>query len=345
MGRLGLSRTPIRSPGQALADPSLGCVGRGLEQSAASRPSHQGFSGMTPVTLPPSGLAAWDDLATWWLSRYKLSTQLTYATYLPPVEQVVRWPPDRFRWQHGARMWSYGYAPLPTPGCLGPRSPRTTTPWPASTAWPMKRSSSWQPLRPRRPAENSAGAAAPGGAHCLGVRRFPDDRPSAGPDPPRHRRAWRDDGPPRHGDGHPGCGVLRHRAWIRHPHRRRQGRQARPRPGAHPCPRRRPGRHRRPHRRAPPAYPKWCRHGAPNRAPICRRDRQGGGHHPAHWAPRAAPHLGTVGLNQGIPLRDVQRLLRHARPETTLGSYDITGEALERHASHQVAGFLAGWAG
>jgi integrase/recombinase XerD len=44
-------------------------------------------------------------------------------------------------------------------------------------------------------------------------------------------------------------------------------------------------------------------------------------------------------------LRDVQRLLRHARPETTLGSYDITGEALERHASHQIAGFLAGWAG
>ncbi|MGY1786083.1 tyrosine-type recombinase/integrase [Geodermatophilus sp. SYSU D00698] len=55
--------------------------------------------------------------------------------------------------------------------------------------------------------------------------------------------------------------------------------------------------------------------------------------------------VGTVGLNQGIPLRDVQRLLRHARPGTTLGSYDITGEALERHASHQVAGFLAGWAG
>lgn len=37
-------------------------------------------------------------------------------------------------------------------------------------------------------------------------------------------------------------------------------------------------------------------------------------------------------------------LLRHARPETTLGSYDISGDALERHASHQIAGFLAGWA-
>src|SRR3954466_4824999 len=49
--------------------------------------------------------------------------------------------------------------------------------------------------------------------------------------------------------------------------------------------------------------------------------------------------------NQGIPLRDIQRLLRHARPETTLASYDISGDALERHASHQVAGFCAGWGG
>jgi integrase/recombinase XerC/integrase/recombinase XerD len=54
---------------------------------------------------------------------------------------------------------------------------------------------------------------------------------------------------------------------------------------------------------------------------------------------------GTVGLTQGIPLREVQRLLRHARSETTLQSYDLTGDQLERHASHQVAGFLAGWAG
>jgi len=54
--------------------------------------------------------------------------------------------------------------------------------------------------------------------------------------------------------------------------------------------------------------------------------------------------VGTVGLNQGIPLRDIQRLLRHTHPETTLASYDISGDALERHASHQVAGFLAGWA-
>lgn len=54
--------------------------------------------------------------------------------------------------------------------------------------------------------------------------------------------------------------------------------------------------------------------------------------------------VGTVGLNLGVPLRDMQRLLRHARPTTTLQSYDIAGEQLERHASHQVSGFLAGFA-
>jgi integrase/recombinase XerD len=30
-----------------------------------------------------SGHAGWDDLAAWWLSRYKVSTQQTYACYLP----------------------------------------------------------------------------------------------------------------------------------------------------------------------------------------------------------------------------------------------------------------------
>lgn len=52
---------------------------------------------------------------------------------------------------------------------------------------------------------------------------------------------------------------------------------------------------------------------------------------------------GTVGITQGIPIREVQRLLRHSRTETTLLSYDLSGDQLERHASHQVAGFLAGW--
>lgn len=54
--------------------------------------------------------------------------------------------------------------------------------------------------------------------------------------------------------------------------------------------------------------------------------------------------VGTAALNQGVPLRDVQKLLRHSRPETTISSYDMGGDGLERHASHQVAGFLAGFA-
>lgn len=52
----------------------------------------------------------------------------------------------------------------------------------------------------------------------------------------------------------------------------------------------------------------------------------------------------TTGLNQGIPLRDIQQLMRHTRSETTLRSYDV-GEGIERHASHQIAGFLAGFGG
>jgi integrase/recombinase XerD len=35
------------------------------------------------VVLPPSGSARWDELAVWWLCRYKPSTQRTYAVYLP----------------------------------------------------------------------------------------------------------------------------------------------------------------------------------------------------------------------------------------------------------------------
>jgi integrase/recombinase XerC/integrase/recombinase XerD len=35
------------------------------------------------VVLPPSGSARWDELAVWWLCRYKASTQRTYAVYLP----------------------------------------------------------------------------------------------------------------------------------------------------------------------------------------------------------------------------------------------------------------------
>jgi len=46
----------------------------------------------------------------------------------------------------------------------------------------------------------------------------------------------------------------------------------------------------------------------------------------------------TVGLNHGVPVADIQPLPRHARPETTLASSDISPDAPERHASHQVAG-------
>ena len=49
---------------------------------------------MNAVTLPPSGHAAWDELATWWLSRYEPSTQRTSATYRP------RWN----RWCVGRRI-------------------------------------------------------------------------------------------------------------------------------------------------------------------------------------------------------------------------------------------------
>ena len=45
-----------------------------------------------PVVLPMSGHAACDDLAAWWLSRFKVSTQRTYATYLP---RWTTWCADR----------------------------------------------------------------------------------------------------------------------------------------------------------------------------------------------------------------------------------------------------------
>src|SRR3954452_20389755 len=36
-----------------------------------------------PGVLPMSGHAEWDDLGAWGLARYKVSTQQTYACYLP----------------------------------------------------------------------------------------------------------------------------------------------------------------------------------------------------------------------------------------------------------------------
>jgi hypothetical protein len=59
---------------------------------------------------------------------------------------------------------------------------------------------------------------------------------------------------------------------------------------------------------------------------------------------RCAGRSAPSGLTQGIPLRDIQRLPRRSRPETTVASHDVNGDALKRHASQQIAGFLAGWA-
>jgi len=64
---------------------------------------------------------------------------------------------------------------------------------------------------------------------------------------------------------------------------------------------------------------------------------------------RVSPHAlrrtaATTALMIGVPLREAQRLMRHRRADTTLQSYDRTGDGLERHASHQVAGFYAQFA-
>jgi integrase/recombinase XerD len=45
-----------------------------------------------PVVLPLSGHPAWDDLAAWWLSRFEVSPQRPYATYLP---RWTTWCADR----------------------------------------------------------------------------------------------------------------------------------------------------------------------------------------------------------------------------------------------------------
>ncbi|WP_157937025.1 tyrosine-type recombinase/integrase [Geodermatophilus chilensis] len=136
-----------------------------------------------------------------------------------------------------------------------------------------------------------------------------------------------------------------HRAGVR----RLSDRSPSPRP--HPSRHRGARRHDGPagHRDAHPARGVLRHRARLRHAPGHRQGRQAGTRAGADPRRPIGPHalrrtVGTVGLNQGIPLRDVQRLLRHVRPETTLGSYDITGDALERHASHQIAGFLAGWA-
>jgi len=71
-------------------------------------------------------------------------------------------------------------------------------------------------------------------------------------------------------------------------------------------------------------------------APIARVKRPIGPH---ALAARSAP-LGQTGASAERNSAPAP----HARPATTLTRYDIGGDALKRHASDQVAGFLAGWA-
>lgn len=52
----------------------------------------------------------------------------------------------------------------------------------------------------------------------------------------------------------------------------------------------------------------------------------------------------TAGFAKGVSLRDMQIGLRHARPETS-ALYDMDRTNLDRHAAHEIAAFLAGFAG
>lgn len=51
----------------------------------------------------------------------------------------------------------------------------------------------------------------------------------------------------------------------------------------------------------------------------------------------------TSGFMKGVSLRDMQIAMRHARSETTL-LYDLDRQNLDRHASHEIAAFLSGFA-
>ena len=72
-------RTPWRRATPQSRPPLPDTANRVVSPQSAVRSS----MAVGPVVLPTSGHAVWDDLATWWLSRYKVSTQQTYATYLP----------------------------------------------------------------------------------------------------------------------------------------------------------------------------------------------------------------------------------------------------------------------
>ena len=300
---------------------------------------------MNAVTLPPSGSAVWDELATWWLSRYKPSTQRTYATYLP------RWN----RWCAGRRI-----EPLAARRADVELWLRTVADSGLSRASVAAHYHAVASLY-RLAYEEELVVTNP----CARVTRPKIQREL-------QRRevltvleyaafltTARDLGPTHHAIAVLG-GMMGLRATEMATLTVESFGTVRgyatlivlgkgDKPARVPVP-------------IPALGAVQTAIGGRTAGPLLRT-RSGAGmdrrtvHRYVAATARAAgitrpigPHalrrtVGTVGLNQGIPLRDVQRLLRHARPETTLGSYDITGEALERHASHQVAGFLAGWAG
>ena len=49
----------------------------------------------------------------------------------------------------------------------------------------------------------------------------------------------------------------------------------------------------------------------------------------------------TAALDAGVPLRDVQEAASHADPRTTM-RYDRARGSLDRHATYNVAAYIAG---
>ena len=140
------------------------------------------------VVLPTSGHAAWDDLAAWWLSRYKASTQQTYATYLPRwtawctecgLNPLTARRADIERWLRTVADSGLSRASLAGHYDAVASIYRLALEEDLIDVNPCARIS---------PPDGAPRAAALRGPHRAGVRRFPHRRPRLGPDPSRHRR-------------------------------------------------------------------------------------------------------------------------------------------------------------
>jgi integrase/recombinase XerD len=57
--------------------------------------------------------------------------------------------------------------------------------------------------------------------------------------------------------------------------------------------------------------------------------------------PHTLGHVFITAVDAGVPLRDVQEAASHADPRTTM-RFDRARGCLERHATHIVAGYVAG---